>query len=92
MPGQHGSSLKDYTQALTIQLRLRNVPGARIGQVIGEVESQVRETGEDPSRRSVSRAATRSCSPAVVGRSGVGGGCPHLTLRSRRPWSAPSCC
>lgn len=48
MPGQHGTSLKDYTQALTTQLRLRKVPGDRIGQVVAEVESHVRETGEDP--------------------------------------------
>lgn len=48
MPGQHGTSLKDYTQALTTQLRLRKVPGAVIGQVVAEVESHVRETGGDP--------------------------------------------
>lgn len=48
MPGQHGTSLKDYTKALTTQLRLRKVPGKVIGQVIAEVESHVRETGEDP--------------------------------------------
>ncbi|NMM24019.1 MAG: hypothetical protein HHJ11_11050 [Phycicoccus sp.] len=48
MPGQHGTSLKDYTQALIIQLRLRDVPGRTIGQVVAEVESHVRETGEDP--------------------------------------------
>ena len=48
MPGQHGTSLKDYTQALTVQLRLRRVPGKVIGQIVAEVESHVRETGEDP--------------------------------------------
>lgn len=48
MPGQHGTSLKDYTQALITQLRLRKVPGAVIGQSAAEVESHVRETGEDP--------------------------------------------
>jgi uncharacterized membrane-anchored protein len=48
MPGQHGMSLKDYTQALTIQLRLREIPGTAIGQIVAEVESHVRETGEDP--------------------------------------------
>lgn len=48
MPGQHGTSLKDYTQALITQLRLRHVPGPVIGQVVAEVESHVRETGEDP--------------------------------------------
>ena len=48
MPGQHGTSLKDYTQALTIQLRLREIPGIAIGQIVAEVESHVRETGEDP--------------------------------------------
>jgi len=48
MPGQHGTSLKDYTKALTTQLRLRQVPGKDIGQIVAEVESHVRETGEDP--------------------------------------------
>jgi hypothetical protein len=48
MPGQHGTSLKDYTKALTVQLRLRDVPGSEIGQIVAEVESHVRETGEDP--------------------------------------------
>ena len=48
MPGQHGTSLKDYTQAFTIQLRLAKVPGKVIGQIVAEVESHVRETGEDP--------------------------------------------
>jgi non-ribosomal peptide synthetase component F len=48
MPGQHGTSLKDYTQALTTQPRLRKVPGKAIGQIVAEVESHVRETGEDP--------------------------------------------
>jgi len=48
MPGQHGTSLKDYTEALTIQLRLREIPGRMIGQIVAEVESHVRETGEDP--------------------------------------------
>ena len=48
MPGQHGTSLKDFTQALTTQLRLRQVPGKVIGQIVAEVESHVRETGEDP--------------------------------------------
>jgi len=48
MPGQHGTSLKDYTKALTVQLRLAKVPGKDIGQIVAEVESHVRETGEDP--------------------------------------------
>lgn len=48
MAGQHGTSLYDYTQALTVQLRLRKVPGPAIGQIVAEVESHVRETGEDP--------------------------------------------
>lgn len=48
MPGQHGTSLKDYTEALRTQLRLRDVPGRAIAQIVAEVESHVRETGEDP--------------------------------------------
>ncbi len=37
-----------YTSDLLIALRLRDVPGERIGQIIAEVESHVAETGEDP--------------------------------------------
>ncbi len=48
MAGQHGTSLHDYTQALTVQLKLRKVAGHTIGQIVAEVESHVRETGEDP--------------------------------------------
>lgn len=48
MAGQHGTSLHEYTQALTVQLRLRKVPVPSIGQIVAEVESHVRETGEDP--------------------------------------------
>lgn len=48
MPGQHGTSLSDYTEALKTQLRLRDILGAVIGEIVAEVESHVRETGEDP--------------------------------------------
>lgn len=37
-----------YTYDLLVALRLREVPGDRIGEVIAEVESHVAETGEDP--------------------------------------------
>lgn len=74
MPGQQGTSLKDYTEALTTQLRLRRVPGKVIGQVIAEVESHVRETGEDPVEVFGQPGATRPSSPAVARGSGVGDG------------------
>jgi hypothetical protein len=46
------STRKSTTQAwsddLLLALRLRDVPGARIGEVLAEVQSHVAETGEDP--------------------------------------------
>jgi len=49
MPGQHGTSLKDYTQALTVQLRLRDVPGRAIGRGVrpaGELLGPVRRPAQ----------------------------------------------
>lgn len=37
-----------WCEDLLLALRLRDVPGARIGEVIAEVQSHVAETGEDP--------------------------------------------
>ena len=37
-----------YTFDLLVALRMRDVPGDRIGEVIAEVESHVAETGQDP--------------------------------------------
>ncbi|WP_432545751.1 HAAS signaling domain-containing protein [Kineococcus sp. SYSU DK004] len=37
-----------YTEKLHVALRLRDVPGERIGQVLAEVEAHVADTGEDP--------------------------------------------
>jgi hypothetical protein len=79
MPGQHGTSLKDYTQALIIQLRLRKVPGAVIGQIVAEVESHVRETGEDPVEVF---GQPGSYSAQYSGGSKPGGGIVWSTLRA----------
>ncbi|MBB1484045.1 hypothetical protein H5392_09250 [Tessaracoccus sp. MC1865] len=38
----------DYIDDLALELRLLDVPGDRIGEVLAEVESHVAETGEDP--------------------------------------------
>ncbi|GAA1727306.1 HAAS signaling domain-containing protein [Aeromicrobium alkaliterrae] len=38
----------DYQQRLILALRLKDVPGDRIGEIVAEVESHVAETGEDP--------------------------------------------
>ena len=38
----------DYTQRLILALRLKDVPGDRIGEIVAEVESHVADTGEDP--------------------------------------------
>ncbi len=39
---------RTYREQLLLALRLRDVPGARIGEALAEVESHVAETGEDP--------------------------------------------
>lgn len=39
---------KDYTDDLLLRLRLRDVPGPRIGEIIAEIESHVAETGQHP--------------------------------------------
>lgn len=40
--------MKQYREALIMALRLRDVPGHRIGEIVAEVESHAAETGEDP--------------------------------------------
>lgn len=37
-----------YSKELLYALRMRDVPGPRIAEVLAEVDSHVRETGEDP--------------------------------------------
>lgn len=39
---------KDYRQDLLVALRLHEISGERVGEVIAEVEAHVEETGEDP--------------------------------------------
>ena len=42
------SSEQAWSDALLLRLRMREVPGARIGEVLAEVQSHVAETGEHP--------------------------------------------
>lgn len=42
------TKVADYRQSLILALRLKDVPGDRIGQIVAEVESHVADTGEDP--------------------------------------------
>jgi hypothetical protein len=42
------STAQAWSDDLLLALRLRDVPGARIGEVLAEVQSHVAETGEDP--------------------------------------------
>ncbi len=42
------STEQAWCDDLLLALRLRDVPGARIGEVLAEVQSHVAETGEDP--------------------------------------------
>ena len=37
-----------YRRDLVLALRMRHVPGDRIGEIVAEVESHVADTGEDP--------------------------------------------
>ena len=39
---------QSWCEDLVLALRLRDVPGARIGEVLAEVQSHLAETGEDP--------------------------------------------
>lgn len=43
-----GDSLGRYNERLMFALRMREVPGERIGEVLAEVEAHVAESGEDP--------------------------------------------
>ncbi|MGY1837325.1 hypothetical protein ACI79P_19730 [Blastococcus sp. SYSU DS0510] len=43
---------------LLLRLRLRDVPGTRIGEVLAEVQSHVAETGEHRARPSAARSST----------------------------------
>ena len=42
------TSTEKYTLELVFALRMRNVAGDRIGEIVAEVESHIAETGEDP--------------------------------------------
>ena len=42
------SDLATYRQQLVVALRMNDVPSARIGEAVAEVESHVADTGEDP--------------------------------------------
>jgi hypothetical protein len=41
-------ALAAYLDNLTVQLRLLDVPGERIGQILAEVETHGADTGQDP--------------------------------------------
>lgn len=42
------TSNQKYIDNLMLALRIRNVPGGRIGQIVAEVEAHLAESGEDP--------------------------------------------
>ncbi len=42
------TQVRPYSKELLYALRMRDVPGPRIAEVLAEVDSHVRETGEDP--------------------------------------------
>ena len=42
------TELSTYRRDLILALRMRDVPGDRIGEIVAEVESHLADTGEDP--------------------------------------------
>ncbi|GHE11438.1 HAAS signaling domain-containing protein [Klenkia taihuensis] len=48
MNAETAPALARYRQELIVALRLKDVPGDRIGEAVAEVESHVADTGEDP--------------------------------------------
>jgi hypothetical protein len=42
------TDVSTYRRDLIVALRLRDVPGDRIGEIVAEVESHLADTGEDP--------------------------------------------
>jgi hypothetical protein len=48
MASTRKSPAQVWSDDLLLALRMREVPGARIGEVLAEVQSHVAETGEDP--------------------------------------------
>lgn len=42
------ADLSSYRSDLILALRLRDIPGDRIGEIVAEVESHVADTGEEP--------------------------------------------
>ncbi len=48
MASTRKSTAQAWSDDLLLALRLRDVPGPRIGEVLAEAESHVAETGEDP--------------------------------------------
>ncbi|MDQ2850054.1 MAG: hypothetical protein M3Y49_04850 [Actinomycetota bacterium] len=42
------SAMADYRQSLILALRMRDLDGDRIGEIVAQVESHVADTGEDP--------------------------------------------
>jgi hypothetical protein len=48
MSRTRANDVETYTADLLLALRVRELPGVRIGEVLAEVESHVADTGEDP--------------------------------------------
>jgi hypothetical protein len=42
------TAVEAYTKELIYELRLRDIPGAVIGDAVAQVESHIADTGEDP--------------------------------------------
>lgn len=83
-----------YMDELTIALRVRDVPGARIGEVLAEVRAHIAESGESP------RGGVGMLSPEAafgIGWAALGlvpafspvGGCGHEPGERRSPGHEP---
>ncbi|MCY7365053.1 MAG: hypothetical protein LH469_07065 [Frankiaceae bacterium] len=67
------TSVETYRNDLLLALRLRDVPGPRIAEVLAEVESHVGETAEDPRETFGSPGGYAEQVAAALGLAGRGG-------------------
>ncbi|MGY1595023.1 hypothetical protein ACI79D_23865 [Geodermatophilus sp. SYSU D00708] len=69
---------------LLLRLRMLDVPGSRIGEVLAEVQSHVAETGENPQQ---AFGTPKEYAGEVAGALGITTGGPWRTLRRGLRWS-----
>jgi hypothetical protein len=85
MASTRKNTAQAWSDDLLLALRLRDVPGARIGEVLAEVQSHVAETGEDP-RQAFGPADDYADQVAEALRVGTSGGGPWRHLVGSFSW------